>query len=1254
MVVGQRPFWIPDATVIKKAALILFTFSALVGAHLVYTQAFVVIAERLTASNGEDVAPFPESESESKVRSNQLARENFGKGHWATQPVKIAYYDQSRNSYMYAQNYERKSAGKRLEISPFAMILLSKDGLSHKTITSDKAIVDMSQPFGLVKTSGEASKITHAELIGNVRIRDDKGTVDNPVDDLLIGPMTEVVFEDKTMQLTSKSDVVIQDQDMVITGSEMMIQLRRKNAVAGSGTGVMASGGGGASGGYDTETAFLYKNIHIKIKNVTPGGILVGQSKPDAQGQTPLDLQCAGQMRIDMPKPQPVAAVGPPNPNRDPDPTYARFEKDVRVIRGVAQRDQLNCDMLYLTLKPDPKGAEAKGAETSAVGSAPAGATATATASTGPAPAAGGPMTQLKLRVAYAQGHAVWVQSESQGLKAKCVELKYEKHLEEGTPDKTYLNGGSARKLWVEKVDMETEGPKVGEIKSVMNLESVDATILEYGGGGTSKVVARGPGKSEERPSRSDSVSRVAWFEDQMMLQSWRDLPKSPPDKPVDPNAPLPPLRRLITLTGDSKLWDVKSSSTLDAKEKIVAEFESGPKPPGSNATDGPTQIKWLQAFDNVHLATPGRTLTAWRKFEAWFVQPEPILAPVGPAVVNNLPSPVLGPIAPLEAPLAESKPDAPPAPVEGAVDGRANFVHATIVQGSANAKGEVRDAKLRGGVMVHQEPAPGEQRGKDASGEALDLFSQGKGMMKFAVAAEEPQANNPEAKTKLAAGGDPKSSGTRSRLASKGRTSRPRVLARVEFDGMVVESEKIIGLDQLNNFAWSLGHGSMVQLADKGLLDDKGLASDKSKPKGQQGPSSKDPLTISWNEEMKFYGRSRDKAGREVAKAEFRGTSEEVQTPEGRRVFRRGVEARMTDAAIDCDTMDVYMDKVVELAKAAKNPPGSTSTPASASAPNEPQAEIAMIESWGDNLVEDHKLHHAGVDITSRKYFPDTKTLKDKQRIQHTHVIYDKRTGDFEGSGAGMMYLYQGSLPKGADRPVVRTTSATGIKPPEPPAPTVKLTKIRFTELMRGRFGVAREGVDAETRTGEFTGNVQTANAIVRGAGSDLDFDQLDQKPDAIFLTSDVLRVRSEPPPVKAAAKAQARQLLYAQGNAAARTVDRIIQGDRITYDSSTDLMYIYGDDGKEVVMMEQKSPGQVGNRSGGKAVMYNNRTRQFEVNDPQSIQFYDLKSGIRPKALYPDLGGTPAKPEIKPLPRTPLQRPSRNSTERNGFTGH
>ncbi len=586
-------------------------------------------------------------------------------------------------------------------------------------------------------------------------------------------------------------------------------------------------------------------------------------------------------------------------------------------------------------------------------------------------------------------------------------------------------------------------------------------------------------------------------------------------------------------------------------------------------------------------------------------------------------------------------------------MDGRANFVHATIQLGKGKEmKSEVKDAKLRGGVMVHQDPVAGERYGKDASGEALDLFSQGKGLMKFAVAAEEPQAANPDPKTRMMSGGDP----SRPRLATQTRPIGQRLLAKVEFDGKVIESERLISLDQAANFVKALGHGSFVQLADQSLLDDKGLDSDKKNPKKTNGPGVRERLTITWNEEMRFYGRSRDKQGREVAKFEFRGRSEEVQTPDGRRDFRRGVEAIMTDSATYADTMDVYMDKPIDLVKATKAPPG-TRPAGTAPTPAEPQAEIAMVEWWGDDLIEKDLLAYAGVDITSRKFFENSRVLKDKYRIRHTHVIYDKRTGDFEASGPGSVYLYKGALPKPT---LVRNVSAAPGKPAEPAAPTVKLTKIQFTEIMRGRFGISREGGDPETRTGEFAGNVQTGDAVVRSSNSDLDFDTLDQRPDGVFLTSDILRVRLEPPPRSTTTpprspKPEDRQLLFASGNAVARTADRLIQGDRITYDSATELMYAYGDNGKEVLMTQQTSPGQPPSTiNRGSSFRYNKATKQGEIIDPSSIQITDLKSGIRPKALYPDLGGSGPKIDPKKPVRMKFQRPARNATERNGFTGH
>ena len=1243
---------IPDASVIKKAALILFTFSALVGAYLLYTAGFAMLAANLAGPDVGLVTTF-ESELENAQISRQLALEHFGPDHFSTKRVKLSWNDKASGSYLYADQHEFSEKGLVLTVKPFAMVSAAKDGKNHKTVTSDSAKLRFNQPFSMLPRSvknTEPQRVVFAELIGHVMIRDNKGTPENPRDDLLIGPMTGVQYDEKSAQISSKSHVVIQDQDMIIAGKEMMLQLHRKaNGAKPTTTG---------SGSFEVETAFLYHNIDIRISNVTSGGILPGQSKPDSQGQTPLVLQSTGQMRIDMPRnPSPVL-VGPPNIYREPDPTYCRFEQNVRVVRGVTNPDQLNCDKLYLTLRPDKKTVvDSVPTETNSKSSPDA--PGTIAANSKPV-ATGGPMTQLKLRTALAQGPAVWLQSESQGVKARCVELKYEKRLDQGLPDSTYLNGGTNKKLLVEKLDYETEGPKAGSVKSVMNLVSADMSILDYGKGGVNQITARGPGKSEERPSRGESVTRVAWFEDQMMLQTSRAEIKPPAAS--DPSMPtaLPPLRRLVTLTGLSKLMDHLSGSTLEAQDKIVAEFESTPKAAGV-AGDGPSRIKWLKAYNDVHLTTPGRTLTAKRDLQAIFVLPEPsdgpLPTPTGSLAVAPTPAtpePIVAQVDG-EPALIEAKPDAPPKPVEAAVDGRANHVYATIVQGVGKTKGsDLRDAKLRGDVMVHQDPAPGERMGKNLVGQALDLYSQGNGMMRFDVGASDPQAANPEAITKLVAGGDPSNPVAHSRLGGGSELERPLLMARIEFDGKVIESENRIGLDQQANRAWAIGKGKFSQMADSGLLDDKGLASDRPNAAGLQGLGGRERLEIAWTDEMRFLGRTLDRQNREVAKIEFRGSTGYFLESDGRRVFRRGVQANKADAGIYCDTMDVYMDKTIDLSKADRMSSvaklgGATPAPNAVRPATEPDAEIAFIECWGDNALEDGDHPHYGVDVTSQKFFEGTKILEDKYRIQHTHLIYDKRSGDFEGLGAGLVFLYNGKLPakKGP-----KATQVKGTQEADSELHTLKLTKVQFAELVKGRFGVTRSGADRETRTAEFVGNVQVANAVVLDSRYGLDFDQLDKKPDAVFMTSDVLRVRSESRLVDN--KFVDHQYLFAEGNAVARTVNRIAVGDRITYDSASELFYIYGDNGKRVSVSQLTNPGQPASRTNGTTLRYNKRTGESNVQDPSNIQILDPKTGVRPTPGYPNLGGSGPKPEIKPPPRMKFQRPGKTSTERNGFSGH
>ncbi len=1235
----------------KKALQIAVTFSLLLGGYAGYTRLFAFVAVHLGERRADNLVPFPENSASSARRANELARESFPPGHWAAADgVKLQYYEAAHGYYMYAQNYERLNDGKRLRIWPFALIWVSADGRSHKTATSDEAVIDLSQPFGSMKHGNEPSRVVHARMLGDVRLRDDKGTRDDPNDDLRVGPMTYVEYDEKTLQITSDSDVYLQDRDLTLTGIGLLIQLRRKSGVPAPGGGV-----GGSASGFDAETTYVYKDVHVTVNNVTANGVLPGTARPEPSGKTPLDVRSDREMRIDLPPSRAPIVVGPTDLelDRPPVPTFVKFRTNVRVIRGTDKADQLNCDTLDLTMMPPPRPPLAE-VDPVGVDGEPAFVEVDLTpAPDGTLPDDGkgssGPLTELKLRKAVAQGDAVWLQSEAQGMVARCVELIYEKHEAEGTPDVTYLNGGPSKKLWVEKVEYDAQSKTPGAIKSILRLTALDATIFDSGPTGFSNVVARGPGKSEERPARNASVSRTAWWEDEMKLLSWREGKDSTPNLPPLAAAalrsnPSPPaqgtLRRLITLTGVPKLVDHTSGTTLDSRKSIVAEFQASPKADAS-AGDGPAQIKWLDAIEDAHLTAPNRTLTARRFLKAKFVDPPSAApAPAGPLVASAAPAP---------PPVAEPKPDPAPEPVDPPVDGRADRVWARLQLGGGTTKGELKDAQLRGGVMVHQDPAPGKAAGSDASGEALDLLGQGNGLFKFTVAAEEPQAADP--KTRLASG-------------SKGRQPLSTFLARVDFEGKTIESEKLIVLDQKADYAWTQGAGNFIQLADRGLLDDKGIEGEAVRAAAKpNGPNPKDRMVITWTEEMRFYGKSKDLAGRPAAKIEFRGVSREVRTVDGKREYRRGVEARMTDSAVFCDTMDVYLDRVIALNKALNK--DEKKSAAKSDDPASSEAQIAMMECWGEDQFEQGVLNrHAGVDITSRKLFENGE-MKEKQRIQGTHVVYDKRTGDFEAPCAGTTWLYKrknGAAKDDGPVPTVLPVAApaNGRRPEiltsPKKLPPLELTKVKFARGMRGRFGTAKDQVETEPRDAEFTGSVEAANATVQGNNSDIDFDHLERWPDVIFLTSDVLHVFSYPPP--AGSKAAARSLLNARGNAVARSFrapnSDTVQADRITYDSLSELTYAYADDGKEVALTKQDSFGQRPSTLRGKSLRYNKATRESRIDDPQAIQFTDLKSGIRPVPYFPDLGGTPKPPEIpKPL-RMPLQRQPRNSTERNGFTGH
>src|SRR5262249_18167698 len=191
-------------------------------------------------------------------------------------------------------------------------------------------------------------RIVHAQITGNVQIRDDRGTADGG-DDMVIGTLPYVEYDEPTLQVRSESDVVIQDRDMYVSGYELLIQLRPKDETDPT----------AKAGGFDgAKTAFLKKNVHVILHDSGRSGILPGNARAERdtskRERTPVDLRCAGPMQIDLPRPRLPVRVGPPPP---PDPTFARFKLNVVVLQAKPNQtpDQLNCDELKLTLLPGKK-----------------------------------------------------------------------------------------------------------------------------------------------------------------------------------------------------------------------------------------------------------------------------------------------------------------------------------------------------------------------------------------------------------------------------------------------------------------------------------------------------------------------------------------------------------------------------------------------------------------------------------------------------------------------------------------------------------------------------------------------------------------------------------------------------------------------------------------------------------------------------------------------------------------------------------
>ena len=223
---------------LKKLLKSLTTLTLLVGCYFGYVHGFAIVVEQLRAIKRTDNLAFRVHDSKSLQDSIRYATEACGPGHWAAEKeLAYRYYNAERGYWIYAKECIRvveengvRYDGKRMRMKPFLLITKSRDGKNTKTITADRAVFDLNAPLGFDANSGrEPLKIKHAHLEPNVVIRDDKGTPQDPSDDMYTEPITTVDYEESTQQITTELDthVVMRDPGMTTTGYGMIMQLRK-------------------------------------------------------------------------------------------------------------------------------------------------------------------------------------------------------------------------------------------------------------------------------------------------------------------------------------------------------------------------------------------------------------------------------------------------------------------------------------------------------------------------------------------------------------------------------------------------------------------------------------------------------------------------------------------------------------------------------------------------------------------------------------------------------------------------------------------------------------------------------------------------------------------------------------------------------------------------------------------------------------------------------------------------------------------
>jgi hypothetical protein len=1251
--------------VLKRLTRIAITFAALVAGYLGYVQGFAFVEDRVPTPEGVAIVEPLEDLSQSEQERRRLALTAFGPGHW-TIDATINFYSAPRGYYIFAREYTPLDGQKKLKLRPFAVIWRDRKGKALKTLTADEATLVFDKPLTVVRGPGESSaRIVRGELKGGIVLRDDKGTPGELGDDLTItgpgdNPLNYLAYSEAESTIKTDQPILIRERDTIATSDQGLILTLRPKAAPEPG--VMP--------GYDgAKTIEMLGHIYIYTRDVGRAGLVPGgavrAAKEAVAGAVTLDeagaptepgtpaptapeskprpgeIFCDNGVKVDLPEPKPLPPVGPPEPQG---PTFATFLRNVRIRQGDPQEpEQIDGDRMDLTLVPAAKSNQTVASED------------------------GGPLSSLTLRKAKVTGHAVWLQSVAQHVVGKGNLLIYERGTPEAPNGRTFFRGAQEAEVRRENVE---EG-------TVDVMHSFDITIFHDGPKGeVSSVVVGGPGWMQTRRKDDHALLHAAAWQNRAVIQpiandpTRRQLTLEGRPQVEDPlRGTLHTSQAIVAILASKPGSEARIEGATADPQVAQARLDNAAAVAAAGATDTPGEpgrgplrggsyrIELLRAYRDAVLVSYGaidgagtpadpdaqkpspRTFHARSMLVAHFEEAAPTVVAADPSADAE---PEIPPAAPYGAvaakpdaePAAEvadadadAKPEPEPKPADPPLTVEADTIWAWVVQEPADPsepnkqKGTLREARLRDGVVIHQDKAPDGSKGFDVNGDRVDLVGRGEKLFEVRAYAD----------------------GSR--------------IAKVATDTFSIEGHKL-GLDQESNYAVVIGDGMLVQQGTGGnLLGDTLPGRDPDAREG--GPADPDapkkprkPMHISWGRDaegrpildaqgrpveswMKFYGITRGEDGG-VAPAQAN--------------FYNHVRAWTDDSMLLCGRLVADFDAPVDFRK-ARLAPGARGPDLDGDAPADPGAESDAMPKIAE--AHAHALGPQDVKILVRRLNPEGEVLE-KQYLHAKDASYDKRTNSFEVPSQGVVYMYNHKKPP---KPAGADAAARPAAAPQDLGP-LQLTRVQFRDGMQGQLNTRQPGSKRSNGQAEFFGNVRVIEALVPDEDADLSIEPARRPQEFYYTVSDKLRVISEPPPPGAGEDEPDRILvdswngkngrgIYGLVGRPPSNVTAITADDRMTYDSSTGLAVIYGG-ASGVHIVQQSGVGQDQQYGAGKAVLYNHKTGQNRLIDQRTINLLNPDPGARADSPEPD-----KKEKKKKEHRDPFPRVGPSDKERRNFTG-